>query len=180
MSTPWKTPHLSDSPEVTWDVEMTLLFLVSAGKEQQEQRIATKMVFHHVYIITNLHVLQSLDVFFLPLCCVCVCHITSAELFKYFKKWTWKSNWSNIFTDSMALGLPSNPCWDDNVPYRKRVFSDENGQKNLAIPSPHPTVSPQKNGCSKHLRLQHRFPLVFFPHKRCRKLVLREDNLSVV
>lgn len=86
MSTPWKTPHLSDSPEVTLDVEMTLLFLVLAGKEQQEQRIATRMVFHHVYIITNLHVLQSLDVFFLPLCCVCVCHITSAELSKYFKK----------------------------------------------------------------------------------------------
>lgn len=74
MSTPWKTPHLSDSPEVTLDVEMTLLFLVLAGKEQQEQRIATRMVFHHVYIITNLHVLQSLDVFFLPLCCVCVSH----------------------------------------------------------------------------------------------------------
>ena len=108
MSTPWKTPHLSDSPEVTLDVEMTLLFLVLAGKEQQEQRIATR-IFHHVYI-TNLHILQSLDVFFSTVVlCVCVTsHLRTTD-----------QTYSLIAC--MALGLPSNPCWDDNVPYMKRV-----------------------------------------------------------
>lgn len=48
-------------------------------------------------------------------CVVCVC-VTSHRR-------TTDQTYSLI---AWLAGLPSNPCWDDNL-YMKRVFSDENG-----------------------------------------------------
>ena len=139
MSTPWKTPHLSDSPEVTWDVEMTLLFLVSAGKEQQEQRIATKMVFHHVYIITNLHVLQSLDVFFLPLCCVCVCVTSHRRNYLNISK-SGHGKATDQTYSLIAWHWVSHPIHAGMITYRTGKGCSLMKMVRRIWPSPHPTL----------------------------------------